>query len=1061
MKHLLHSLTLCVVMLFAAIVAKAQGDVTAKWDFKNDLPEGIQTATNYQKTTVDIPSTVEGVSMHVDATNGKLYCVGRNNAQFNEGTKLQVPVKSTRDIVVVENYPNFQGYTIGGVAATADVNEHRATTDEVAKGYVEIVATASGYLYSVQVTFVSAISTKELYSTDFSNWGAYETTANDKEVTTATWNTKYSHEKLTFSVFNTQIGATNFNTGKFPDWTGGMLMAAKSDNPYIETSALASITKVHFRHGATGGNRGWKLLAKGDGDADWVVVSSTVANPAGGCDVDVDINKTNCQLRFENITNNQNAYLLELAIYGQVDMSKTPALGKVTVNGTDYQAADICEEDADGNMCATIEISKKKQMVDKDNNPVVFGTPDNGEIQSIEYTKVDDISTLVTVVVKAGDQTATYKLTVAFKPDYTLTYYNTDGSVLEATQQVEKDSPIATLRNSDGVIVADGKAFRGWFVEADGGRKYTAEDIVTGPTALYAVATDIEVASDVNRYTYNLTDPYFYAEDHEGFVPTAGAFHDKQHGWAFGADDKINIISGRHSLIFITGCKYSGANTVTLKNGEAEVGTITLDKTNDGVMQSIEYTGEPGTLTLSFDGGMYIHKLVVANLGDASTEKNELGYYVVEAGNAGNFLTMLDLANANAKADERTCIFLPNGTYDLGETVLTTVSGNNISIIGQSMDKTIIKNAPKVKNEGIGTTATLYVTGKNLYMQDLTLQNALDYYNSGSAGRAVCLQDKGDGTICKNVKMLSYQDTYYSNGNGKYYWEDSEIHGTVDFLCGGGDVYYNRCKIVVEKRQADGKGGCTIAAPYTDNGCQWGYVMNNCTVDNYAENFNFGRAWGGTPRLAYLNTTLLQPDKIIKDRFTVGGMNVPADKFVEYNTMDAQGNVVSPASNVLTFKKDKKENTMETILTADQAAEYALDKVFPTWTPDADCAQIGLGLLSATDGNISWTAADGAKAYAVFYDDKFVGMTSATTWAVAAGETADKFVVRPANAMGGFGGGSTTTTGINSLKVNAENVLSTSFYSLDGSRVDGSQHGVLIMVQKMTDGSIKTAKIVK
>ena len=162
MKHLLKSMTLCVMMLLTAVVAMAQGDVTAKWDFKNDLPEGIQAATNYQKTTVDIPSTVEGVSMHVDATKGKLYCVGRNNAQFNENTVLQVPVKSTRDVVVVENYPTYQSYTIGGVAATADVNEHRATTDEVAKGYVEIVATATVYLYGVQVTFVSAVSEKEL-----------------------------------------------------------------------------------------------------------------------------------------------------------------------------------------------------------------------------------------------------------------------------------------------------------------------------------------------------------------------------------------------------------------------------------------------------------------------------------------------------------------------------------------------------------------------------------------------------------------------------------------------------------------------------------------------------------------------------------------------------------------------------------------------------------------------------------------------------------------------------------------------------------------------------------
>lgn len=907
----------------------------------------------------------------------------------------------------------------------------------------------------------SAFSTKELYSTDFSTWGAYEQKADETNVTNVEWKTKYSHENLTFSIFNTQIGATNFNTGKFPDWTGGMLMCAKSDNPYVETSALASVTKVHFRHGATGGNRGWKLLAKGDGDADWVVVSSSVANPAQGCDVDVDVNKTNCKLRFENITTNQNAYLLELAIYGLVDLSKTPALGKITVNGKDYQTADICSEDNDGNMAATIEISKKEKMVDKDGNPIVFGTPDNGEIKSIEYNKVDDQSTLVTAVVAAGNQTLTYKFTVAFKPDYILTYYNTDGSVLEATQQVEKDSPIATLRNNDGVIVADGKAFRGWFVEADGGRKYTTDDIVTGPTSLYAVATGIEVASDVNRYTYTLTDQYFYAEDHEGFCPTGGAFHDKQHGWAFGADDKIDIISGRHSLIFVTGCKYSNASTIKLMKGETEVGSITLDKKSDGVMQSIEYTGEAGTLTLVADGGMYIHKLIVANLGDASTEKNELGYYVCEAGNAGNFLTMLDLANANSSATERTCIFLPNGVYDLGKTVLTTVSGNNISIIGQSMGKTIIKNAPDVKNEGIGTTATLYVTGKNLYMQDLTLENALDYYKSGSAGRAVCLQDKGDGTICKNVKMLSYQDTYYSNNNnGKYYWEDSEIHGTVDFLCGGGDVYYNRCKFVVEKRQADGKGGCTIAAPYTD-GSKWGYVMNECVVDNYAENFNYGRAWGGTPRLAYLNTTLLQPEKIIKDRFTVGGMNVPADKFVEYNTMDASGKVVSPASNVLKFTKDKKVNEMETILTAEQAAEYALDKVFPTWTPAEYTKQVGLGLLATDGNNITWTAAEGAKAYAVFYKMQYVGMTAATSWPIAAGEKTDDFVVRPANAMGGFGGGSTTTTGVNSLKVHAENVVSTMFYDLQGARVDGSQRGVLLMVQKMTDGSTRTVKIVK
>lgn len=66
----------------------------------------------------------------------------------------------------------------------------------------------------------------------------------------------------------------------------------------------------------------------------------------------------------------------------------------------------------------------------------------------------------------------------------------------------------------------------------------------------------------------------------------------------------------------------------------------------------------------------------------------------------------------------------------------------------------------------IGTTATFLNHSTNLYLH-MTIQNALDYYgtiaNAQAGGRAVVLQDKGNNTICKNVEMISYQDTYYSN----------------------------------------------------------------------------------------------------------------------------------------------------------------------------------------------------------------------------------------------------------------------------------------------------------
>ena len=83
-------------------------------------------------------------------------------------------------------------------------------------------------------------------------------------------------------------------------------------------------------------------------------------------------------------------------------------------------------------------------------------------------------------------------------------------------------------------------------------------------------------------------------------------------------------------------------------------------------------------------------------------------------------------------------------------------------------------------------------------------------------------------------------------------------------------------------------------------------------------------------------------------------MNVVADKFVEYNSVDAEGNVVSPASNVVTFTKDANKKEMETIINAEQAAEYSLDKVFPNWTPADIAQQTTVGIVSLTDNTLTW-----------------------------------------------------------------------------------------------------------
>ena len=149
MKEQLQRMGMLCLMMLATLWAGAA--TTASWDFQNDTPAGICESTNSQGVEADIESNVAGIFMHVDATNGKLNCVGRNNAQFNAGTILQVPVSSNKDEVTVVGYPGYSKYHYATEnQACENTTTHVATNAEVKQGYVEIISDG-GYIYSVSV----------------------------------------------------------------------------------------------------------------------------------------------------------------------------------------------------------------------------------------------------------------------------------------------------------------------------------------------------------------------------------------------------------------------------------------------------------------------------------------------------------------------------------------------------------------------------------------------------------------------------------------------------------------------------------------------------------------------------------------------------------------------------------------------------------------------------------------------------------------------------------------------------------------------------------------------
>ena len=574
-----------------------------------------------------------------------------------------------------------------------------------------------------------------------------------------------------------------------------------------------------------------------------------------------------------------------------------------------------------------------------------------------------------------------------------------EGAAIEAIPYTVEDLP----------AIADGNVFRGWYYTS--GKKAQVGDVITGNTTIQAKVTPYETVEVGTIQTYDFASAFFYPEDHETVDTYNGAFHDGTHGWYFQQDGYVSVQVAGNAVLKINLCKYSENGDVKVLNAadQSEIASFSVVKneTSDGAEFIVNYAGDETTL-LVMAPKQYIHKVVVYNVLDFM-EKDAYGYFEVPAGDAASFIMALTQAQPGDK------IFLPNGVYDLGETCLTAVTKNNLSIIGQSMEGVIIKNAPVTP--GIGVTATILID-KNVtgtYLQDLTIQDDFDYYKNND-GVGVALQDKGTKTVCKNVRLLSHQDTYYSNLAGALkYFEDCKIHGTVDFICGDGSVYFYGTELVCEQRSRDGGGSDALTASNADVNDK-GYVFEHCTV-RYAEDIqgtkpivSLGRSWNNKPKTVFLNTFLddscgelvmtkdasAQKDKI--QRWTLGGMNVLPELFGEYNSVNSNGETISPASNNVTFVLGSTEKQMETILTADQAATYTMAYTLGDWAATAkEEATQAVAEKEAKDfepNGIYLVEANGA------FEAIILGSEFMDRFATYDGVN---YTVRKANARGGFG----------------------------------------------------------
>ena len=921
-------------------------DITGTWDYSDaDIMAATMAFSGSSEVGEVEAKEKNGLKMTVVA-NGVTFRNNGNNIQVRSGAVFKIPIKNAGDLITVKGYPNYSKYTIGNsTEVLTNENSYKAKASDAQAGYVAVTSMDdNNYYLSLSVT---QYAPKEATTLD-----------NEPVIATFPFNLGTEGQTATFSnadyFLNSKvtIGSnlsikdkstlTDAETGAQVDQTR-LQPTTKLDTPDEASAVRFTITpKPGFAFTPTKVSLNVTRYGTDNGLADvtWEVAGGENIVLATG--VKPERNNKNPNIsklsyNIENATAAEGAATLLLHLYSLQDgkqfglndiviegtLSGTekelPILASFKVNGIEYAAEDVFGDLFE----ATLKLSKKDNMVSAE-NPLTDVIATNGEIGTITY-EGDETACKVTIPMTAGDVQQNYVLNVIQKPDYTLSYIGVDGTTVIDTQVREEDQPIGEFAVDIATVAAtkDGYKARGWFMQSYLGEKFTTDYVVTGDTKLYAVQTEVEGPSDSRKY-------------HEAFNPTGGVWHDKQHGWVFANGDQIELLVGKKANINFTFCQYSAADATISSSDGQSISAVTEGACGAG---TLAYEGEEGklTLTINASGSVYIHDITIFNTTTTNYDKQG-DWLIVKQGDASSFLDAIEAA----KGIEGAKVFLPNGTYDLGETVKTSVSGTNVSIIGQSAENTIVVNRPPLEWEGLDKADLLKTSATGLYMQDLSLKNDLPY--TGNNGRAASLHDVGTQTICKNVNLLSYQDTYYSNKTGGlFYFEGGELHGTVDYLCGDGRVYFNECKIINEKRST-----ATISANSEL------YVFNNCVVENNADKYNLGRAWSNNPVCVYLNTTLLDPGKLLDTRWNPSGINCDYSVAGEYGTKNAEGTDITPASNVVTFTKNN--TTLETILNAEQAATYTMEYVLGDWAATAkqEIKQLEAPAAEFANGTVTW-----------------------------------------------------------------------------------------------------------
>ena len=537
-----------------------------------------------------------------------------------------------------------------------------------------------------------------------------------------------------------------------------------------------------------------------------------------------------------------------------------------------------------------------------------------------------------------------------------------------------------------------------------------------------------------------------------------------------GAQKIEGAVSGKTITFAYKGLNYATAYTFKLAAGS--VADLTDNATDQAIVLNFTTKTKPAVTKALYD-------FIVPTDGDF---KAALAAAAKRTDTSKRFRIFIKQGDYKIPADENSKVTGGDGKSYANPTIYMNTP--NVSIIGEGMDNTSLTNTipdAEYKNanqknpanvlEGIGKGDVLCLQKEatGTYFQDLKM-----YSSMGDAkGRDIVLNDQSNKTICKNVNLWAYQDTYVSNNqNGKFYFEDGILRGRTDYLCGKGDVYYNNVELWICE-----KGGY-LAVPSQPK--KYGYIFKDCTIKDATDakdlngNYTLGRPWGkGTPIALYIDTKMEAiPSAAGWDEMSGGYPK----RFAEYNSTTSTGSTVDlkdrkkvydayDSKNGDNYVNRRNETAESPILAAEEAAFYTVENIMgqdDDWDPTAATEQASAPTNVKLNGTtLAWDNNDYALLWAVCKNGKVVDFTITPSYIVD--DASATWSVRAANEMGGLSEATVVGqgTGIHNIAAATDAaVIKTAIYAADGTQLSNLQKGINIIVKTLADGSKKTSKVI-